>query len=79
MSDEPGDDNNAPRPHAKYLLRVAAALLAALVAAQIAIVLGRGVMCIYRGGCPVEEVIQGTEILGALIGTVIALIFALIK
>jgi hypothetical protein len=74
MTNEPDDDNGGRR----LLLRVVAWLLAALIAGELLLVLGRGLMCALRGGCPNDEIVTNAEILSGLLATLIALVFAVL-
>jgi len=76
MSNDPGD------PEHRYLLRIVACLLVAIVAGEVIILGGRAIGCVIKNGignCPFEEVQYGVEQLAALLATIIALIFALLK
>jgi len=69
-------DNNEPPD---FVLHVVVALLAATIAAPILLTAGRGVMCIYRGGCPFDEYTFAMEQFGGYLATLIALLMALMN
>jgi hypothetical protein len=73
------NEEKPPNGHRTFILRVVVVALGVVVAAEIAIILGHGVVCITRGGCGPEEWSNAGEMLAALLATLIALIFALIE
>ena len=75
------NESPSPNGHRKFVLRVVVIALAAVVASDLFIIVGRGIGCwLFRGGiCPAEEWANGAEMLGSLLATLIALVFALIE
>ena len=70
LSDDPNND---------FLIRVVAVLMGAIIGSEILLIVGRGLMCALRGGCPYEELVSTTEMLTGLLATLIALVFALTR
>ena len=63
-----------------FVVRVVVILIAATVVVPMILSLGRGVMCAVRGGgCPFEELQFGMEQFASYIGTLIALLMALLN
>lgn len=73
--------NEAPPPngHRHLVLRVVVVALAAVVVAELVIILGHGVVCVLRSGCGPEEWSNAGEMLAGLLATLIALVFALLE
>ena len=61
------------------MLRIIVALLAASMAAPILLTIGRGTMCIIRGGCPFSEYQYSMEQFASHLATLIALVMALLN
>lgn len=68
-----------PNGHRTFVLRVVVTALAIVIVSEITIVIGHGVMCIIRANCAADEWSTAGEMLGALLATLIALIFALLE
>lgn len=73
------NDPTPPNGNRKFVLRVVVIALAAVVASDLFIIVGRGITCALKGGCPAEEWSNGAEMLAGLLATLIALVFALIE
>lgn len=74
--------NEAPPPngHRKFVLQVVVIALAAVVASELVVILGRGLGCWLKGSvCSAEDWSNAGEMLGSLLATLIALVFALIE
>jgi hypothetical protein len=75
MNEEPPQDRNGNR---RFALRVVVLALAAIVIGELAITVGRGIVCALKGGCEPGEWTSAGELLSGLVATLVALIFALI-
>ena len=61
------------------VLKVVIFALAAIIIGDLAIILGHGVSCVFRGNCGADEWATAGEMLAGLLATLIALVFALIE
>jgi hypothetical protein len=64
-----------------FALRVVVLALAAIVIAEVTMILARGIGCWAMRGtnCPADEWSNGAEMLSSLVATLVALIFALLE
>jgi len=63
----------------EWLVHVVAFALVLVVIGEVGLIFGRGAACFIRGGCSAEEITGTVDTLTALIGTLVALLFAVLK